>query len=299
MGAAAQFSQAYGLTIDSHGNIYAADYYNSAIRKISPAGLVTTFAGSPVGGYQDGPGLNALFSGPTGVCADAQDNIYVADTYNYMIRKITPQGVVSTIAGQSMLSGTTDGTGTAAKFYNPGAMCLDLQGNLLVLDVLNYRIRKVTPLGEVSTVAGSAQGYLNGPVAQALFGQLTGICRDATGNIYVSDFSNNVIRKISTDGMVTTLAGNGQAGNADGIGSAAQFSMPSGMCMTADGNLLVADIGSGLICQINPSTGLVTRLTGTDPLLQLYDPGGVCMDANGDIYVMDTYNYVVKKIHLD
>ena len=299
MGAAAQFGQAQGLTVDSHGNIYVADYSNNLIRKISPTGLVTTFAGLPIGGYQDGPGTSALFAGPTGVYADAQDNIYVADTYNYMIRKISSQGVVSTIAGQAMLSGNTDGTGSAAQFYNPSAMCIDLQGNLLLLDIENFRIRKITPLGVVTTVAGTTQGYLNGPIAQAQFGQLEGICIDATGNIYVSDFTNNVIRKISTDGNVTTLAGNGQAGNADGVGSAAQFSMPSGMCITSDGNLLVADIGSGLICQVNPSSGLVTRITGTDPLLQLYDPLGVCIDSNGDVYVMDTYNYVVKKIHLD
>ena len=296
-GVAAQFGYLYQLTTDPQGNVYVTDYSNSRIRKITPLGVVSTFAGAG-DGYLDGPGTVAQFAAPTGICSDAQGNIYVADTYNNMIRKITPQGDVSTVAG-GMVNGNADGTGLAAQFYSPGSMCMDLQGNLLVVDFLNYRIRKVTPQGVVSTVAGTSHGYLNGPIATAQLGEMTGICTDAVGNIYVSDVTNNVIRKISTDGIVSTFAGNGQPGNTDGIGTAAQFNLPTGMCFAATGNIFMLDVASASICQINTTTAEVSRTSSSDPLMQFYNPAYLCIDSHGTLFVSDTDHFVVKKVNLD
>lgn len=197
-GAAAQFDLPMAVCTDAQGNIYVADNKNHVIRKITAAGLVNTFAGSGVAGNADGTGTAAQFEEPYGICSDAQGNIYVADNISSRIRKITPAGVVTTIAG-SAGTGFQDGNASVAKFDQPNGICIDAQGNIYVSDYNNNRIRKITPAGMVSTLAGSQQGYEDGPAAQAKFYKPGHICMDNQGNLYVADRYNHRIRKIAME----------------------------------------------------------------------------------------------------
>ncbi len=232
-GSAAQFNQPEGVAVDGAGDVYVADSENDTIRKVTPAGVVTTLAGAPEqNGSADGAGSAAQFYGPEGLAVDGAGNVYVADTDNDTIRKITPAGVVTTLAGSPGRPGSADGTGSAARFYGPSGVAVDGAGYVYVVDGANDTIRKITPAGVVTTLAGSPGQYgsADGTGSAARFIIPTGIALDSAGNLYVSDTGNDTIRKITPAGVVTTLAGApGQPGNADGTGSAARFSIPWGV----------------------------------------------------------------------
>ncbi|MBV5343629.1 putative Ig domain-containing protein, partial [bacterium] len=199
-GTAASFNYPSGLDVDAAGNIYVADYGNNKIRKITPAGVVSTFAGTGTSGSTDGAGTTAKFWAPSGVALDAAGNIYVADYVNHKIRKITPAGVVSTLAGTGT-AGSTNGTGTAASFNYPSGLAVDAAGYVYVSDQHNLKIRKITPAGVVSTLAGSGTlGSTNGDLTTSRFNYPYGVAVDATGNVYVSDTDNRKIRKIAPFG---------------------------------------------------------------------------------------------------
>jgi len=236
-GAAARFHRPWGITIDGSGNLYVADLYNNCIRKVTPAGVVTTLAGSTEG-YADGTGTAARFDLPHGVAVDGSGNLYVGDYGNFRIRKVTPAGVVSTIAGGR---GYADGTGMAAKFDGPRGVALDGSGNLYMGDSENHRIRKVTPGGLVTTVAGSDRGYADGTGTAAQFSGPHGVAVNGSGNVYVVDQLNHRIRKVTPAGVVTTIAGSGALGYADGSGTAAQFYFPYDVAVDGLGNLYVAE----------------------------------------------------------
>jgi sugar lactone lactonase YvrE len=236
----ARFAYPWGICTDPSGNFYVPERDNNCIRKISSDGSVTIFAGS-TRGYADGPAGSAKFSFPSGVASDAQGNIYVTEKLNQRVRKITPSGDVSTIAGDGT-PGYADGPANTAKFYNPSGICLDGQGNIYVADQYNQRIRKISSSGEVSTYAGSGiQGYVDGKSDTAKFNYPRGICSDSKGNIYVAEEENQVIRKITPSGVVTTVAGKGTLGYADGKGSEALFLNPTGVTADNLGNLYVVE----------------------------------------------------------
>ncbi|MEO5564398.1 MAG: hypothetical protein ABIR18_13210 [Chitinophagaceae bacterium] len=182
-----------GIATDAQGNVYIADTYNQHIRKIA-AGVGTTIAGSDPGGFKDGSAAEAKFNQPSGIAFDKQGNLYVADPYNFRIRKITPAGQVSTFAGSGVF-GHADGTALTAKFTFPVDIVVDSHDNLFVSD--GNRIRQITPKGDVSTIAGSTAGYVNGNGSVAKFNGEIGLGIDANDNIYVADFGNSVIRRIS------------------------------------------------------------------------------------------------------
>ena len=241
-----------GVAVDNAGNVYVADSYNQTIRKVTPGGVVRTLAGL-AGSYggADGTGSAARFNYPSGVAVDSAGNIYVADTSSDTIRKVTPGGVVTTLA-------------TVVPFAGPQGVAVDSAGNVYVADTWNNRIRKVTPSGVVTTLAGLAgnSGSADGTGSAALFNFPSGVAVDSTGNVYVADTYNCTIRKVTPDGVVTTLAGVAETpGSADGTGRAARFSNPTGVAVDSAGNVYVADTGNNTIRKVTAG-GVVTTLAG-------------------------------------
>ena len=234
----AKFNFPKGVAVDEIGTIYVADFRNHKIKKITNVGVVVTLAGSTEG-FADGKGSDAKFSYPEDVALDAQGNLYVADGYNNRIRKISPDGTVSTLAGGD--EGFADGVVQEAKFHYPGGVALDTHGNVYVADENNNKIRKITPEGMVSTLAGGAKGYSDGQGSEAKFDNPSRLTCDSEGNIYVTDFYNERIRKITPDGFVSTLAG-GEEGYAEGEGAEAQFNALQGIVSNSETHIYVADM---------------------------------------------------------
>ncbi|NDZ14032.1 hypothetical protein C7T35_34065 [Variovorax sp. WS11] len=228
-----------GVVVDAGGNVYVADYENNVIRKITPTGDASILAGSTEG-WTDATGTDAQFNGPAGLAIDSSGNVYVADYDNNVIRKITPNGTVTTVAGSGS-RGAADGQGAAASFDRPNGLKVDASGHIYVADASNHLIRKITPDGVVTTLAGSTQGFADGTGIAAQFDYPWGIALDADGNVYVADSSNNKIRKITPNGVVTTLAGSGTNGSENGFGLTAQFDDPLDVAVDASGNVYVLD----------------------------------------------------------
>lgn len=308
--AAALFDGPWGLTVDAGNNLYVADFDNDTVRRITPAAVVSTYAGTaPHPGTSNGTGVAAQFDAPLAASTDPSGNIYIADTSNSTIRKITSSGAVSTLAGSAGSVGSTDGTGSVAQFSGPQALVADAAGNVYVVDTGNNTIRKVTSAGVVSTLAGSAgaAGSSDGTGAAAQFSSPQGIVMDASGNLYVADTGNNVIREVTPAGVVTTVAGTAAvSGGADGIGAAASFNTPIGLGIDTSGNIYVADSYNYTIRVFAPTTGSVTTLagvagqaglsdgTGTDARFNV--PTGVALDAAENVYVMDSFYRTIRKI---
>ncbi|MBI2948176.1 MAG: SBBP repeat-containing protein [Verrucomicrobia bacterium] len=306
---AARFQYPAAVAIDASGNVYVADTANHAIRKITPNGAVTTLAGSAGNaGSADGTGSAARFSSPNGVAVDTNGNVYVADTSNHTLRKITPAGSVTTLAGSAESSGSANGTGAAARFYKPCGLTVSANGNVFVADTYNHALRKITPDGVVATVAGTAgsAGSTDGTASAAQFDSPTGVAVDAAGNVFVADYSRNLIRKMTTAAVVTTFAGRaGGFGAVDGAGNAARLNYPSGTAVDGSTNVYVTDLANHTIRKITPA-GVVTTLAGmagregsangTGSAAQFNTPTGVAVDTNGNVYVADTYNHTIRMI---
>ncbi|MCL5097141.1 MAG: hypothetical protein M1608_06375 [Candidatus Omnitrophica bacterium] len=256
----------------------------------------TTLAGAAgqEAGSADGVGSAARFYQPEGVAVDGAGNIYVADTYNHTIRKITQDGAVTTLAGLAGKAGSADGVGSAARFYEPEGVDVDGAGSVYVADAWNHTIRKITPDGTVSTLAGLAgkAGSADGIGSAARFYFPVGVAVDSANNVYVGDSDNSTIRRITPDGVVSTLAGQaGALGLADGTGSAARFRWPQGVAVDSAGNVYVADDYNNAIRRITPG-GLVTTLARG-----VFDwPEDVAVDWRGNIYVAAEDSDVIQKM---
>lgn len=268
---------------------------------------VSTLAGTGVAGFADGAGSTAQFSGAEGAAVDAQGNVYVADMSNGRIRKIAPDGTVSTFAGGTT-RGLVNGPLATARFHSPTDVALDRQGNFYVTDLGNECIRKITASGTVSTLAGgSGIGYFDGPGATAKFNNPIGVAVDAQGNVYVAEERGHRIRKVQPDGTVSTVAGTGQAGFADGAGSSAQFNRPEGITIDAQGTLYIAEYNGRRIRKIT-SNGTVSTLAGngnigavdgTGGSAEFYAPSGIIIDVHGDLLVTDDGNSCIRKVTPD
>jgi sugar lactone lactonase YvrE len=302
-GTAASFNDPVGVVVDANGAVYVADTGNHLIRKIDASGNVTTLAGSGAAGSANGQGTAASFDFPNRIAIDKSGIVYVADSGNSLIRKIDTSGHVTTLAG-SGVPGSANGQGTAASFNFPTGIAVDASGNLYVADAGNNLIRKIDTSGNVTTLAGSgAAGAANGVGTAASFNAARGIAVDAGGNVYVADTSNNLIRKIDTSGNVTTLAGAGAQGAANGQGTAASFNGPYGLVVDANGNLYVADTDNNLIRKIDVSGNVTTvagagqgSANGQGTAASFFSPSGVAVDASGNLYVADTLNNLIRKI---
>ena len=289
------------LTVGATTAAMAGDQFRCLITNSAGSVTVTTAALTVSGGG------TALIHYPASITKDTSGNFYVADASGNTIEKITAAGAVSTLAGLTGLAGSQDGTGSNARFNQPRGVAVDGGGNLYVTDTGNATIRKITPDGVVSTLAGSAaRGNQDGVGSAASFEAPTGIAVDSAGNLYVADAFNATIRKITSAGSVSTLAGTaGTRGDADGPGSSAQFNYPSGVAVDASGNVYVADTYNDIIRKIDP-TGMVTTLAGsagisggtdgTDSDALFNQPCGVAVDASGNVGVADTGNATIRRI---
>lgn len=250
-GTEASFCGPSGIAVDSLSNIYVTELASHKIRKISPDGYVSTFAGSSLYGDTDGLGLSASFNSPYGIAIDSHLNLYIADYGNHKIRKVTPEGLVSTYAGTGA-QGAADGISSEATFFYPTGVAVDdATGNIFVADYGNNLIRKITPEGVVSTVAGTGSvGDFDGAANVASFFGPFDIAIDLQGCIYVADSGNHKIRKIAPDSGVTTIAGSGVAGYADGRGTSVKFKYPNCIEVASIGDLIVADSGNYRIRKI-------------------------------------------------
>jgi serine/threonine protein kinase/sugar lactone lactonase YvrE len=302
---AAKFDGPTGVAVDSSGNLYVADFYNQTIRKIATNGLVTTLAGNglmigpngPEGGYADGPGTAARFHSPFGVAVDAAGNVYVGDFVNHAVRKISPTGVVSTLAGLPGTPGSSDGSGREARFRCPHGTAVDRAGNVYVADTDNDTIRKVTPSGMVITLAGKAGEHdsVDGRGGNARFNSPHGVAVDRAGSVFVADTDNHTIRRITPEGVVTTLAGTPRKkGSADGVAGKARFNGPFGVAVGDQGNLYVADTSNGTVRQIALAGTDYWVVTTVAELASTLD--GLAVDGRGNIYVADVSNRTILKL---
>jgi len=307
-GSAARFQWPQSVAADSNGNVYVADTLNHTIRMITPAGVVSTFAGTAgVSGSTDGAGSVARFNRPIGVDVDSSGNVYVADTWNDTIRKITPAGVVTTLAGTAGSSGSTDGTGSAAQFTRPHDLAVDSNGNVFVADTINHTIRMITPAGVVSTFAGTAgvSGSSDGTGPAGRFMRPAGVGVDINDNVFVADTDNHTVRMITPAAVVTTLAGSaGSTGNTDDTGNAARFNLPTDVAVDSSGNVYVADTNNHTVRMITPAgvvstpvgmAGSFSSTDGTGSVARFYELRAVTVDSNDNIFVADSRNHTIRK----
>jgi sugar lactone lactonase YvrE len=274
---------------------------------VNPVG-VTTLAGWPgSAGSANGTGWAARFAFPGSVRADALGNLYIADSDNDTVRKVTPAGVVTLVAGTPGTSGSTNGPVATALFGATAGVAVDASGNLFVADDGNYEIREISASGSVTTLAGQAgsSATVNGTGSAARFSDPQNLAIDGAGNLYVADGMGNTIRKVTSAGVVTTLAGSGTAGSADGTGGAAQFNDPTGVTVDLLGNVYVADFGNNTIRVVTPA-GVVTTLAGragragstdgTGTSARFYGPAGIGIDSAGNLYVADENNDTIREV---
>ncbi|MBL9113665.1 MAG: SUMF1/EgtB/PvdO family nonheme iron enzyme [Verrucomicrobiaceae bacterium] len=338
-GADARFNHPYDVAADANGNLYVADAEGGMVRRISSTGVVTTVAGAFLqGDNRDGVRGAARFDNPLGIAVDGFGNVYVAANQlrkispagvvttlaaetlqgcvsaavdgagniyvasSDLIQKVTPAGVASIFAGNPLSPGSADGTGMAASFYSPEGVAVDTTGNVYVADYANHTIRKITPAGVVTTLAGSAGqvGFTDGTGAAARFSNPQGVAVDAAGNVYVADYSNNAVRKVTPAGVVTTLAD-----ASDNLGSSL-----TGITVDLSGNVFVADESERTIRKVTPAGNVsvfagtfgeqITDGSGSEdglPSRAMFDnPRGVACDASGNSYVVDAANCTIRKV---
>ncbi len=301
----ATFNHPFGIAHDVAGNFYVTDQLGNTVRKITAQGRVITLAGNGRPNSVDGTGNAAGFEAPSGIVQDPLGNLYVTDNGSGLIRKVTPAGVVTTIAGNNMGFTETDGKGIAASFYNPVGITIDPQGNLYVADQGSGRIRKIDTGYNVTTIAGHSPGYADGRGTVASFNGPSGITIDAQGNLFVCDNYNRRIRKITPQLDVTTIAGSSSPGSFDGVGAAAGFAGVADIKTDNKGNLYVTENGTvSKIRKIN-AQGVVTTIAGTGTSgytdgfaarARFNNPAGLVMDDIGNLYIADDGNNRIRKL---
>jgi len=303
-----------GVAVDAVSNLFIADSANNRVRKVGTNGVITTVAGNGTAAYSgDGAAAtNASLSGPRGVAVDAAGNLFIADFFNHCIRKVGTNGVITTVAGNGSGGYSGDnGAATNASLYYPVGVAVDATGNLFIADSLNYRIRKVATNGIITTVAGDGSGGYGGDNAAATAASLYagGVTVDGIGNLFISDNGNSRIRKVGTNGIITTVAGNGYyAFSGDGgVATNASLTSPSGVAFDAFGNYYIVDYANYRIREVTASSNIISTVAGngvgaysgdggsaTNASLNL--PKGVAVDAGGNVFIADYANNRVRKV---
>lgn len=299
-GAEARFNMPSGLAMDAAGNLYIADSGNHTIRRVSSAGVVTTLAGAAgKAGTTDGVGSSARFSWPTGVAVDSSGVVYVADTGNQTIRKISASGAVTTLAGAAGVRGRNDGQGSAARFDSPTGLAVNRFGELYVADTMNHLIRRVSQTGTVVTVAGGCyewggcDGSRDDTGSSARFNGPTALTLDRQEDVLVADTANRSIRRVTPGGVVTTV-----------VERRAGLTYPAGIAVDTSGNTYVTDVYDNTLRRVTSTGHLIVAgfagfngsADGTGSLARFYNPTGVVADAAGNLYVSDTKNNTIRRI---
>jgi sugar lactone lactonase YvrE len=302
-GKEAKFYYPQGMAVGPDGHIYVADTFNHRIRRVNTAGEVMLIAGSSEKGCADGAALQARFNKPDGIVVDAAGNIYISDSSNHRIRKISTSGEVTTVAGKNR--GYADGRVEQARFSQPAGLAIDSNGNLYIADSGNHCVRKISTAGEVTTIAGSTAGFLEGDALQAQFHNPEAVAVDREGNIYVADSGNRRVRKITVNGEVMTVAGSGSdVYNVDLDPLKIYFRKLSALALDRAGNLYIVDSGYNRIYRLNLS-GEFSLVAGEvrknykesiGKNAWFNEPAGIALDAAGIIYLADCGNNRIRKI---
>jgi hypothetical protein len=314
---AAEFNHPWGITLDSHGNLFISDHVNSAVRKISASGIISTDVGTTTTGYygDGGPASAANLSRPAGIAVDAAGNLYIADAGDHRIRKVGTDGIITTIAGTGVMGYSGDsGLASAATFHNPTGITIDAANNLYVADSGNHAVRKITSAGIISTIAGiGLPGYAGdgAPATAASMAGPMGVAFDQAGNLFITECVNNVIRKISPSGIISTFAGNNTAGFSgdDGPAIDAQFYGPNSIAFDKLGNMYISDEWNHRIRKIN-NAGIITTYAGMGgasyngdggPAMyaQFFRPMGLAIDDSNNVYIADYINSVIRVVRPD
>lgn len=312
----ALFDEASGVAFDAAGNMYIADEDNNRIRKVSTSGIINTVAGIGTLGYSGdgGQAILAELGMPPGLTSDSAGNLYIADEWNNRVRKVSLSGTITTVAGTWTSGFSGDGgPAIAAELLHPTGVFLDRKGNLYIADLSNGRIRKVDTAGIITTFAGNGTASFSGdggPATQAGLKNPHNGVMDQIGNMYIADVQDNRIRKVDTNGIITTVAGNGTATYSGDGGPAisAGIKSPHGVAVDGMGNLYIAEYGSNRIRKVNTS-GLISTIAGTGIgnfsgdgglaiAAEIYQPSSVVVGPGGDLFISDEANNRIRKIYL-
>lgn len=311
----ASFNSPKDIAVDQSGNIYIADILNHRVRKIDALGIITTFAGNGTQGYSgdNGPATSAQLYRPHGVAVDSTGNIYIADGFNNVIRKVNTSGIISTIAGTGVSGYSGDnGPAITAQLAYPTDVAIDPSGNILIVDWFNNVLRKVDNSGIITRVAGNPSATQlgdGGPATLANLNNPQNIAIDNVGNIFIADGSNQRIRKVDTSGIISTVAGNGNmAYSGDGgLADTSSLSNPYGVAVDAWGNIYIADGGNNRIRKVDVF-GIISTVGGTGAcgfsgdggpatLATLCGPVSLTFDNNGNLLISDDSNSRVRRIN--
>ena len=298
------FNQPVGLVITNDGTMFVLEKLSHMIRRIWPNGTVSRFVGSGSAGNADGQGSAASFDTPSGFSLGLNGNLYVADSNNHRIRVVTPSGAVSTMAGSTM--GTVDANGTSAKFNFPTGIGFTSDGTMYIVDHFSHRIRRMSPSGNVTTIAGNGtSSSIDGNGTAATFSNPFGVVVDQDDRIYISETSGNRIRRMTTAGQVTIFAGSGVSSFADGQGTSAAFRNPYGMALSSNGFIYVADYANNRVRMVSISTGVVSTVVGTGSTAFVDGIGsvatvrelqGVGVSPNGTLYIAETGAHRIRRV---
>ena len=313
---AAQLDNPQSVALDATGNLYIADWFNNVVREVTVNGNITTVAGNGTRGYSGdgGPAISAQLSFPYALAFDRAGDLFIADSSNDVIREVTPDGNITTVAGTNVPGYSGDGgPATNAQLYDPSGVAVDSTGNLYIADSNNHVIREVLAGGEILTLGGNRYpGYSGdgGPVGSAQFNYPKGLAIDAAGNLYVADFGNSVIRMITPNGAVTTVAGTGTPGYLGDGGPAihAELAYPESVALDSAGNLYIADSANQVIREV--SNGSIATIAGNATAgysgdggpatsATMFFPKGVVVGSSGSIYIADWDNDVIRMLTPD
>ena len=318
------FYEPTGVAVDSSGNFYIANSRENQVHKVDTNGSASTVAGTYENGYSGdgGAATDAQLSYPINIAVDSSGNLYIADQYNHRIRKVDKSGIINTVAGDGTYGYSGDGAAaTSAKMRYPAGVAVDSSGNLYIADMYNHRIRKVATNGIISTVAGSGTAGNSGDGGAAISASLNypyGIAVDSSGNLYIADTENHSIRKVGTNGVISTVAGIGTFGyhGDGGAATSAALTYPTSVAIDSSGNLYIADQYNHRIRKVDTS-GIISTVAGTGTFggyyhsgsydngdggaainAQLSSPEGVAVDSSGNLYIADTFGNRIRKVEL-